>query len=178
LRIQAHHLAVAGLHAAAIELLDRLLTDYPEKIEVASAHLQKANSLRILGQTELAVDEYRAALHAERDFPNVRTGTWLDFGWLVVEKQRADLYNEVLEIFKEFRDESDMKFPANEYRYWAVQAIIAAAQANPGAAREFAQRALGEASKTHSGLGYHANLGIVSSQPVWLEKKLRALSGS
>src|SRR5262245_61553605 len=99
LRIQASHLADAGLHADAIELLDRLLTDYPEKIEIASAHLQKANSLRILGQTGLAIDEYRAALHAERGFPNVKTGTWLDFGWFVVENQRTDLYGEVLEIF-------------------------------------------------------------------------------
>jgi len=178
LRIQASHLADAGLHAAAIELLDRLLADYPEKIEIASAHLQKANSLRILGQTGLVIDEFRAALHAERDFPNVKTGTWLDFGWFVVEHQRADLYDEVLEIFKEFRDESDLKFPATEYRYWGVQAVIAAAQANPVAAREFAQRALGEASKTHSGLRYHANLGLVGSQPAWLEKKLQALAGS
>jgi tetratricopeptide (TPR) repeat protein len=85
LRIQAGHLADAGHHAVAIELLDRLFAEFPQRIELAQAHSQKAESLAQLGQTEAAVKEYRAALQTERDFPNVQTNAWLDFGWLIVE---------------------------------------------------------------------------------------------
>ncbi len=49
LRIQACHLAEAGLHANAIELLDCLIMELPERMELANAHLQKAKSLVVLG---------------------------------------------------------------------------------------------------------------------------------
>src|SRR5258708_1677279 len=78
LRIQAIHLAEAGLHAAAIELLDQLFVKFPERIELTSAYLQKAESFAFLGQTEPAIREFRLALQAERDFPNVRTNAWLN----------------------------------------------------------------------------------------------------
>src|SRR5687767_401449 len=122
LRIQAFHLAEVGNEECSIELLDRLFVEYPVKGELAQAHNQKASSLARLGKIAAAIEEYRAALQAERDFPNVRTNAWLDFGWLVVENQLSDLYDEVLRILKEFRDESGLKFPASEYSYATVQA--------------------------------------------------------
>jgi tetratricopeptide (TPR) repeat protein len=175
--IQASYLAKAGLHTAAIELLDRLLTEFPERIELATAHLHKAEIFSALGENELAITEYRAALQAERDFPNVRTNAWLDFGWFVVEKQLSGLYGEVLEVFEEFRDRSELTFPALEYRYWAVRAIIADSRGDRMGARDFAEQALAQAAKEHSGLRYHAKLGLVGAQPQWMEKKLRALAG-
>jgi tetratricopeptide (TPR) repeat protein len=90
LRIQAGHLADGGHHAAAIELLDRLFAEFPQRIELAQAHAQKTDSLAKLGQLKAAIQEYRSALQAERDLPNIRTNAWLDFGWLVVEKQLTD----------------------------------------------------------------------------------------
>ena len=120
LRIQASHLAEAGLHAAAIELFDRLLAEFPERIELALAHLQRAQSLAKLGRTGPAIDEYRAALQAERDFPNVQTNAWLSFGWFAVEEQLTELYDEVLvtiEVEKCSRDEVVLTFPIIEYRY-------------------------------------------------------------
>src|ERR1043166_6834050 len=125
LRIQACHLADAGLHVAAIELLDRWLTEFPQKIQIASAHLQKAESLAGLGQIEPAIFEFRAALQAERDFPNVRTQAWLSFGSFAVERQLTHLYYEVSDVLREFRDESGLTFPIIEYKYAAINAIIA-----------------------------------------------------
>src|SRR5437660_2551800 len=104
LRIQALYLAEAGCHEGAIELLDQMFAEFAERIQLAQAHAQKADSLAKLGQTETAIREYRAALQAERDFPNVRTQAWLDFGWFVVEKQLTALYSEVLQVLEEFRD--------------------------------------------------------------------------
>jgi tetratricopeptide (TPR) repeat protein len=178
LGIQATHLAEVGLHEVAIELLDRLLTEFPERIQLASAHLQKAECLARLGQIEPAISEFRAALQAQRDFPNVRTNAWLDFAWFVVEKQQTDLYGEVLEVFKEFRPESADPFPVIEYGYWAIKAIIAESSGEEANACEFAKRALAEASRQHSGLRYHAKLGLVGSQRPWVEGKLRWLAVS
>jgi hypothetical protein len=66
LRIQAFHLAEAGLDAAAIELIDRLITEFPQKTELASAHHQRAESLAKLGQADSAIAEYRATFQVER----------------------------------------------------------------------------------------------------------------
>jgi tetratricopeptide (TPR) repeat protein len=169
LRIQAGHLAEAGHHSEAIELLDRLFAKFPQRIELAQAHSQKAASLARLGQLEGAIKEFRAALQAERMFPNVRTNAWLDFGWLVVERQLTDLYDEVSRVLQEFREEDGLKFPAIEYRYAAIQALLADARREGVRAREFAKQALAEAAKDHSGLRYHARVGLVGrlSRPRW-----------
>jgi tetratricopeptide (TPR) repeat protein len=178
LRIQAVHLAEAGHHEGAIELLDRMFVEFPEKIQLAQAHAQKADSLAKLGQIDAAIQEYRAGLQAEREFPNVRTNAWLDFGWLVVEKQMAELYEEVSRVLQEFREEGGLKLPAREYRYAAIQALLADARAERARAREFAKQALAEAAKDHSGLRYHPTVGLVGSERVTFQNRLRTLADS
>lgn len=178
LRIQAGHLAEAGHHAAAIELLDRLFAEFPERIQLAQAHAQKADSLAKLVRIEAAIEEYRAALQTERDFPNVRTNAWLDFGWLVAERQLTDYYDEVSRVLQEFRDERGVRFPAIEYRYAALQALLADHRGEGARAREFARRALAEAAKDHSGLMYHPTVGLVGSERNTFADRLRTLARS
>jgi tetratricopeptide (TPR) repeat protein len=178
LRLQALHLAEAGHHAGAIELLDRLLAEFPDSIDTAQAHAQKAESLAKLGQPEAVIGEYRAALQRERDFPNVRTNAWLDFAWFVVEKEMTALYDEVARDLEKFRDEGGLKFPAIEYRYATLQALLADARGEKTRAREFAQQALAEAAKDHSGLRYHATVGLVGSERNTFANRLRTLAGS
>jgi tetratricopeptide (TPR) repeat protein len=178
LRIQAGHLAEAGNHAAAIELLDRLLSEFPHRIELALAHSQRAASLANLGQCEAAIQEYRVALQTERDFPNVRTKAWLDFGWLVVERQLTDYYDEVSQVLGEFREEGGLRFPATEYRYAAIQALLADYRGNKARAREFAQQALAEAAKEHSGFRRHPTVGLVGSESNTFANRLMTLAGS
>jgi tetratricopeptide (TPR) repeat protein len=155
-----------------------MFAEYPERIQLAQAHAQKADSLAKLGQTEGAISEYRAALEAERDFPNVRTQAWLDFGWFVLEKQLADFYDEASQVLQEFRDEAGLKFPAIEYRYSAIQALLAAAHGEKAMAREFAKQALAEAAKDNSGLRYHPKVGLVGTERGTFENRLRTLAGS
>jgi len=178
LRIQAAHLAEAGHHAAAIELLDRLFAEFPQKIELAQAHTQKADSLAKLGEVEPAIQEYRTALQTERDFPNVRTNAWLHFGCFVVERQLTGLYEEVLQVLREFREDGGLTLPLVQYRYAVVQALIADDRGEKARAREFAQQALAEAAKDHSGLRHHPTVGLVGSERNTLENRLRALAGS
>lgn len=176
LRIQASHLAEAGLQVPAIELLDRMFEQFPEKSQVAAAHEQRAKCLASIGQTSQAINEYRAALQAERDFPNVRTDAWLSLGWLVIEHGMTDLYDEVLSVLREFETDS-MPFPITRYRYLTIQALIADSYGNNVEARDFASGAISEAARDHSGFQYHAKLGLVVSPPAWIAKKLSALAG-
>lgn len=177
LRLQALHLGQVGHHTGAIELLDRLFTEFPEKSQLAQAHAQKAESLARIGQTEAAISEYRAALQAERDFPNVRTNAWLDFGWFVLEMQLTPLYDEIVKVTKEFREKVGLQFPATEYRYAAIQALLADYHGDKEQARQFAQQALAEASKDHSGFRYHPTVGLVGSEHETFANRLRILAG-
>ena len=178
LRLQALHLTEAGHHDGTIELLDRLFSEFPDSIDIAQAHTQKGESLAKLGRTDEAIDEYRAALHREREFPNVRTNTWLDFGWFVLEQQLTQLYEEVGRALEEFRVEDGLKFPANEYRYAAMQSLLADARGEKGRAREFAKQALAEAAKDLSGLRYHPTVGLVGSERGSFANRLKTLAGS
>ncbi len=78
---------------------------------------------------------YTARPYSERDFPDVRTQARLDFAWFVVEKQLTDFYSEVLQVLQEFRDESGLKLPAIEYRYSAIQTLLANDTARSDSAR-------------------------------------------
>jgi tetratricopeptide (TPR) repeat protein len=176
LRIQAYHLAEVGLDEEAIELLDRLFSEFPDKLQLAQAHQQKGTSLARLGKIEAAIHELRAALQAERDFPNVKTNAWLDFGWLVVENRLIDRYDEVSRVLQEFRDESGLTFPVLEYRYATIQALLAEAKGEEARASEFARHALAEAAKVHSGLSHHPALGLVGSERNVFENRLVELA--
>jgi tetratricopeptide (TPR) repeat protein len=178
LRLQALHLAEAGHNGGAIELLDRLLAEFPESIDVAQAHAQKAESLAKLGRADDAINEYRAALQREPEYPNVRTNAWLDFGWFVLEQQLTALYEEVGRVMDEFREVGGLKFPAIEYRYAAIQSLLADARGEKGRAREFANQALAEAAKDHSGLRCHPTIGLVGTERDTFAGRLRTLAGS
>lgn len=176
LRIQAYHLAQVGHHEGAIELLDRLLAEFPERMQIAMAHAQKADSLAKLGYTEAAIREYREALQAERDFPKVRTHAWLEFGSLVVEQRLTHLYDEVSQVLREFEKTGSLGFPALEFRYCAIQSLLAEARGDTAKACRFAQAALAEAAKEHSGFRYHPTVGLVGSERDRFESRLRALA--
>ena len=86
------------------------------------------------------------------------------FGWLVVERQLTDYYDEVSQVLKEFREEGGLEFPTIEYRYAAIQAILADNRGEKVDARQFARKALAEAAKDRSGLRYHPTVGLVGSE--------------
>src|SRR5438876_3316466 len=67
LRIQAVHLEEAGgadRLRGAIGLLDRLLSDYPDSVEIAAAHWTRGRCLEGIGDLDGAVAALRASLAA------------------------------------------------------------------------------------------------------------------
>jgi predicted RNA polymerase sigma factor len=76
LRIQAVELKVTGSPegtAAALELAEVLLRDYPDPSELAHAHFIRAECLQARADVQGAVGAYRKAIQAQRTQPNVRT---------------------------------------------------------------------------------------------------------
>jgi tetratricopeptide (TPR) repeat protein len=176
LRLQALALASTGLHAAAIELLDHLFVEYSEPSQLAQAHLQKAECLAQLNQPNDAVEEFRASLQAERDFPNVRTQSWLEFPLFIVRRELTDLYSEALAIVEEFLSESCLTFPLQRYQYSTVRALIAGAQGDSGTAGHFAKLALSAEAERYSGFGRHPAVGLVKIIDHEIHERLSALA--
>jgi tetratricopeptide (TPR) repeat protein len=176
-RIQASCLADTGDHRAAVELLDQLFRDFPERFELAQAHLQKALCLIELDETDGAISEFRASLQCQRECPNFGTTSWLQFPWFIVRQQLADLYDEALAVLAEFKTEIRLALPVDRYRYAAVRALVAKARNDIVTARDFAEVALQCAAAEHSGFRYHPVVGLVDKLDPKVHCRLTALVG-
>jgi len=164
LRIQASHLQQIGtepMYQAALELLDQLLTDYPRPVELAMAHGQRAECLAGLGRSEEAVAAYRAAFGVQRRFPHAIALAHIEFAELVLKLGRADLFSEALAVLDEFG--GNEMLPILMYRYAAAHAHLCKATGNRTEARHFARAAIAAATKPTSGLQFHPDLGLVST---------------
>jgi tetratricopeptide (TPR) repeat protein len=177
LRIQAAHLhrvGTAELTHIALELLDRLLSEHPDRVHLAEAHHQRGSCLALLGRPDEAIAAFREALATQRSFPNVRTTAHQSLAELVVKLARADLYDEALEALDEFGH--DDPWPVSRYRAAVVRALIAEARSRREDARVHAREALAAAAKTESPFRFHRSLGLVGDQQPDLEAKLKALA--
>ena len=178
LRIQACHLEGVGsqeLLKASLTLLDKMLAEFPEKTQLASAYGQKASCLAKLGEIDQAVVYYQRALKTEREFPNVKTNAFMEFGRLVVENNLAKFFDEALEELKEL-DSRGIKFPSDIYQAFGIRAIIAAQRGDKEKAKEFAKVALEAADQVHSGLRYHSTLGLVHDKESPFFKSVKAIA--
>lgn len=176
LRIQAYHLADAGSHEAALELLDRYFDVAENDIDLAQAWLQRAQSIAALQQVFAAIDAYRSALASERTRPNVNTTAWLDYPWFLVERQLADHYEEASNVLDEFYGETRLSFPIERYRYCAVKSLLAEYRGDRVAASAFARDALEASKATHSGFRYHPDIGLVKNTNPGIHDRLIALA--
>jgi len=176
LRIQAVHLADAGrddLLPPALELLRRLLAEYPESGEVAAAEHLRAKCHERMGDTLLAVEAYRAAMEAERRRPTIRTDATLDFALLVSRRSLASLFAEASSILDEHVD--DLRpFPIQRFKFHAARALLAVSQ--PETARDEAALALKEAAATDSGFRYHPQVGLVGDTDETVRQRLERLA--
>jgi len=180
LRIQASHLAEVGLEPlirAALELLDQLLTQYPEETsQLASAYYQRGDCFANLGEHDAAIEAYQKALETQRAHPHSLTPVHSAFAELVVTLNRRELFPEVLKALDEFGHVD--AFPIDIYRSEAARALIAADARDLTAARAHAARALAAAAATESGFRFHKKLGLVGFVDPKIGDRLRALSAA
>jgi tetratricopeptide (TPR) repeat protein len=178
LRIQAYHLEGVGspkLLKASLALLDKMFAEFPDKTQLASAYGQKASCLAKLGEIDQAIAYYQRALKTEREFPNVKTNAFMQFGRLVVENNLTKLFDEALEELKEL-DLRGIKFPSDIFQAFGICSIIAAHKGETEKAKEFAKIALEAADKAHSGLRYHSTVGLVRDKETPFFKSVTAIA--
>jgi hypothetical protein len=178
LRIQGVHLAEVGLVEPALTLVERMLAKFPsEMTQLAAAHHLRASCLAKLGRDADALAAFRATIETERSFPNVITQGALDFARFIVERHLAELYDEALELVSTYANRSGGLLPIERYLVAAVRAMIADRRDERPEAQAYADVALVAASATHSGLRYHATLGLVPSDAPYMHE-IRALAMS
>lgn len=180
LRIQALSLQSVGTEEmlrASIALLNQFFEEYPDAFDLAQAYLQKAECLLALGDESGATEYFRSALEVERERSSVQTTASLKFGWLVVERDLRDLYDEALQAIETNTEPGRMIFPYEHYMVNAVRAVITEERGYHEIARELAQRALDAASQTDSGFRYHPNVGLVRDTENPVHARLVQIAG-
>jgi tetratricopeptide (TPR) repeat protein len=179
LRIQAGHLESVGTPEflrAAITLLDKMLVDFPSRFEMATAYTQKASCLAKLGDIDNAIINYQSALEAEREFPNVKTYAFIEFGKLVAEKKLTQFFDEALSALEKELSSRGIQFPADTFNAFGIRSIIAAQRGQVEKAKEFAKVALEAAAKIDSGLRYHPTVGLVRDKATPFYKFVQAIA--
>jgi tetratricopeptide (TPR) repeat protein len=176
LRIQAYHLAEASLHIPSLILLDRLLIEYPDDNQIAQAQYQRAEILLQLNRIEEAIAAYRQAMDVQRKNPNVKTEAYLGFAWFVANTSHTSLFDEALEVLKEFG--GDEAFPVGQFKYFESLAMIHAAKGNMTVASMHAKSALLAKDTKESKFRYHRNLGLVHDVDPTMIERLNIIAAS
>ena len=160
LRIQALHLVQdpqPPLHEAALELLDRLLREFPGSFAAwrsppTTRGMPRRNAAHKRGGQCLSRCFGRGAL-----YPGVQGHAYLDLAELVLALGRADLYAEMLDIITT-RQPSEI-FPVAQYRALGAAAFLAERMGSLEDARSFATQALSAAAQTETPFRYHRTWG-------------------
>jgi tetratricopeptide (TPR) repeat protein len=177
LRIQAHELVRAGgprRLRKALDLIALLLTEYPDKSQIAAAHKTRGEALAELGDIEGAVGALRASMDAEPPGRPPMNSAYLAFGILAIRAQRRDLYAEALDALE--RQGGNEAFPDMRYQAASIRAIAYEELGLHDLAREHAQRAIAEAARTHSGFRYHPDIGLVKITDPATHRRLEGLA--
>lgn len=178
IRIQAEHLEKAGYIDDAVELLQKVVSDYPDTFDIAQVHHQLATCAERKGKTDEAVVHLRDALAAEGRTPNYKTRAWLTFGRIVAEHRLRDLYGEFLNLVRG-QSQADLTsntiFPVDRYLLSATLAIISEDQGEHAVAVEHAKAAIAAADLTHSGFRYHPHTGLVQEKDTPLYRSIRRM---
>lgn len=156
LRIQAYYLQNINTQAS-LELLDNMITNWPEPSELPQAYLQTAECLIKLKDTNGAIEAFRNSFKSEKS--KVSTQAYLKFGLFVIENSLTSLFEESLTMLE--LGESITIFPKNIYEYYGIKAIIFDYHNKHEEAKESALKAIEAAQKTESGFRYHKDIGLV-----------------
>jgi tetratricopeptide (TPR) repeat protein len=159
----------------ALELLELLLSEYPEPVFLENTYAQRAKCFEYLNRLEEAVESYRLACQARRNTPRIRGSAPLYFGMFAVRHSQTNLYAEIQAIFSELLDENDIVFPYAKYMYFATNAIISEEDGQLELAKQCAEQALQAAYMEHSGLSRHPQVGLVEKRDEDVEKRLRKI---
>lgn len=180
LRIQALTLADTlkpEYAAIAISLAKRQLELEPSGISAAQMHATIARALETLGEVSSVIDAYRSAVELEFQRPNVRGYHYINFAWFVAIHELVANYDEALAALQKNKQDKDLMFPANQYRYFTALALISAGRGDSETARRMAKHALASATEEKGPFKRFPLLGLVKGETDVARFRLKQLAG-
>jgi tetratricopeptide (TPR) repeat protein len=177
LRVQAYTLMQAGLKDVALQLLDLLVSEYPEESQLALAHEHRGTILGARGDVSAAIEAFAAGNEAERKYPNIHTRCSLMLALLVVEEGIVERYGDAAAAVDSYvSNNPDFLLPVDAYHVNVVHAALAKQERRDAAAKRFAERALA-ASEAQSGPFHrYPKIGLVGNAISKLHSRLRRWS--
>jgi tetratricopeptide (TPR) repeat protein len=128
-------------YEAALDLLERLLVDFPDPNELGSAYLQKAQCCEALGQYDEALQAYKSAIQFSKNQDGIyTTDAPVHFAIFVAKHQDKENYDEALQYFE--GADMVMLLPTSQYGALTAMAIIAEDTGKKKKAETFARQAL------------------------------------
>lgn len=175
LRIQAYTLGQTRkepLTRAALDLLQRIFTEFPEPSELASAHLRAAQCHEFLGNIDQAIVHFRCSMDCQTKYPNRDVGVLLEFPWFVVTHKLSPLYAEALSVLQH----AHLAFPVQSFKAAAARALVACEHGDSETAAKNAQAALDAAKLEQSQFRNHRPLGLVGKEYQSVIEQLHAIA--
>ncbi|WP_291065085.1 MULTISPECIES: tetratricopeptide repeat protein [unclassified Empedobacter] len=176
LRIQAYELIETkdkNLLTVAETLLNKILTDYSDnKFERSSTYNHLGEIFKLQEDYETALEYFQKSLDFEKEYPNVRTTSYLDFAETVIRAEKTELYDKVYQLMNEKINENSLKFPIQLYIMYSVMAMISEHKGDLEQSKEFADLAdKFVTTQTNSLWNPKKNkIGIVKNRIKWLDK--------
>ncbi len=175
--IQAMTLREHGLIEPAIVLLNRVIDEWPDRLHLASAHLELAECYGDLQQSDRAIHHYRESLAAEEAFPNVLTQAWLLFPWFILSHEFTQHFEEAEKVILDREGTRRRDLPIEIYRWAAAKALFSDHREDQSSAEHFALIAWDAAQKSHSGYRYHPDIGLVRNTQSGIHQRIAMLAG-
>ena len=179
LHIQALTLAETedpALADPAIALANRQLQEDPEGVFRTQVLCTIARASASTADVAGAVDAYRRAAKAEEE-GGVRCCAYLQFAWFAVNRNLTELYKEVLSIMDSSMKDSDLVFPAAQYKYFGALALISEELGDSENAGRMARNALEAAVKRRSPFDRHPSVGLVENTDTAIHREIERLAG-
>lgn len=177
LRIQAYTLVQAGLQDSALQLLDLLVSEYPEESQLALAHEHRGKIFAARGEVPAAIQAFAAGSEAERKYPNVRTRCSLMLALLVVEEGIVERYRDAAAAVDSYVSKNpEFLLPVDAYHVNVVHAALAKQERRDSAAKRFAEHAIAASEAQAGPFRRHPKIGLVESAISKLHSRLRRWS--
>ncbi len=176
-KIQGMTLREHGLIEPAIVLLNRVIDEWPERLELASAHLELAKCYGDLNQSDRAIHHYRESLAAEEAFPNMQTQAWLMFPWFILSHELTQHFEEAEKVILDREGTRSRDLPLAIYRWAGAKALFSDHRGDRTSAKHFATIAWDASQMSHSGYRYHPDIGLVRNLDNNIHNQIAKLAG-
>jgi len=147
---------------AALELVDLYFATQKGHFEDVRALSARAAAYQSIRNNALAVAAMKEILAIERQRPQQKTTTYVEYPYFVASIGMASEFLSALSVLEERA--GDLVFPVDVFKWHAAYSIISYALREIEAARTHAGMALDAAQIKKSGFRFHQSLGLVGKE--------------